>query len=138
MKLPDTIHAQRREHATDSRGLPVGSCGRRRRSTARARGAIVGRSSPMARASASARRTTLNATAGCNYEPTRARQSREQRPAMVIEGYAALYGVETVIGNEFREVIASGAFREAVSRDDVRAEFNHDPTSYSAASLLEP
>jgi HK97 family phage prohead protease len=44
----------------------------------------------------------------------------------VIRGYAALYDVETDLG-EFREVIRPGAFKAAVARDDVRALFNHDP-----------
>lgn len=46
---------------------------------------------------------------------------------MVLRGYAALYDTETVIGGMFREVIAPGAFSEAVGRDDVRALWNHDP-----------
>jgi hypothetical protein len=44
-----------------------------------------------------------------------------------IGGYAALYNVETVIGDWFRERIAPGAFDVAVTRDDVRALFNHNP-----------
>jgi HK97 family phage prohead protease len=47
--------------------------------------------------------------------------------AETIEGYAALYNIETTIAGLFREKIASGAFREAIQRDDVRALFNHDP-----------
>jgi HK97 family phage prohead protease len=44
-----------------------------------------------------------------------------------LSGYAALYDVETTIGGLFREVLAPGAFRSAVTRvDDVRALFNHD------------
>lgn len=43
-----------------------------------------------------------------------------------IGGYAARFNAETVIAGLFRERIAPGAFAEAVSRDDVRALFNHD------------
>jgi uncharacterized protein len=46
---------------------------------------------------------------------------------MKLAGYAARYNSPTVIGGQFEEVIAPGAFREAVGRDDVRALFNHDP-----------
>ena len=44
-----------------------------------------------------------------------------------IEGYGALYGVETVIGDYFREVIAPGAFSDTVQEDDIRVLFNHSP-----------
>lgn len=47
-----------------------------------------------------------------------------------LSGYAALFQKETVIGGlwGWREVIASGAFTEALERpDDVRALFNHNP-----------
>ena len=46
-----------------------------------------------------------------------------------IVGYAAVFNQETVIGRyfPFREVIAPGAFAEAIKTDDVRALFNHDP-----------
>jgi Escherichia/Staphylococcus phage prohead protease len=43
-----------------------------------------------------------------------------------ISGYAALFGVETVIAGLFRERIAPGAFRDTIARDDVRASFNHN------------
>lgn len=49
-------------------------------------------------------------------------------PREVIEGYAALYDVETQIGPDswgFREVLAKGCFDAAIGRDDVRALFNH-------------
>ena len=42
-------------------------------------------------------------------------------------GHAALFNSEAVIAGFFREVIAPGAFTEALKRkDDVRALFNHD------------
>jgi uncharacterized protein len=44
-----------------------------------------------------------------------------------LRGYAAVYGVETVIGGYFREQVLPNAFDEALARpDDVRAQFNHD------------
>lgn len=47
--------------------------------------------------------------------------------APVVRGYAAVFESETVIAGMFREVVAPGAFDQAVGRDDVRALFNHDP-----------
>jgi HK97 family phage prohead protease len=44
-----------------------------------------------------------------------------------LTGYAAVFNSETVIAGLFREVIKPGAFADAVSRDDVRALYNHDP-----------
>jgi len=45
----------------------------------------------------------------------------------VIEGYAAVFNEETVIGDWFREVIRPGAFKRAISeKQDVRALWNHD------------
>lgn len=44
-----------------------------------------------------------------------------------ISGYAAVFNEETVIAGVFREKIAPGAFSAAVTSDDVRALFNHDP-----------
>lgn len=47
-----------------------------------------------------------------------------------LEGYAAIFNEETVIGGTqygFREVIDPRAFSAAVNRDDVRALMNHDP-----------
>jgi HK97 family phage prohead protease len=46
--------------------------------------------------------------------------------AKTLSGYAAVFNQEAVIGGYFREVIMPGAFAGAVSRDDVRAQFNHD------------
>lgn len=43
-----------------------------------------------------------------------------------LSGYAALFGSVTEIAGLFKEQIAPGAFKDAVSRDDVRALFNHD------------
>lgn len=44
-----------------------------------------------------------------------------------LDGYAAVFNRETVIGDFFREVIEPGAFRAAIKDGDVRALFNHDP-----------
>lgn len=44
-----------------------------------------------------------------------------------IAGYGALYNQETIIGNNFRERIMPGAFRDlVVASADVRSLFNHD------------
>lgn len=46
---------------------------------------------------------------------------------VVVEGYAALYGVPADIAGEFREVITPGAFRSAIARkDDVTFNINHN------------
>lgn len=44
-----------------------------------------------------------------------------------LEGYAAVFRHETVIGEFFREKIAPGAFNAAIKDADVRGLFNHDP-----------
>jgi HK97 family phage prohead protease len=44
-----------------------------------------------------------------------------------LDGYAAVFSRETVIGDLFREVIEPGAFKDAVKDGDVRGLFNHDP-----------
>ncbi len=44
-----------------------------------------------------------------------------------IEGHGALFNVETVIGDYFREVILPGAFSDTVATDDIRVLFNHSP-----------
>lgn len=43
-----------------------------------------------------------------------------------VSGYAAVFNDETNIGGMFREVIAPGAFADAIGRDDVRFLINHD------------
>lgn len=52
---------------------------------------------------------------------------RAEGDVRTLEGYAAVFGVETVIGDFFREVIEAGAFRQAIKDADVRGLFNHDP-----------
>jgi hypothetical protein len=45
----------------------------------------------------------------------------------IIEGYAAVFGRETVIGNWFREQIVPGAFKRVLSEEpDVVAALNHN------------
>lgn len=53
----------------------------------------------------------------------------------VIEGYAAKFNTETVIGYyyQFREKILPGAFDDVLN-DDVRCLFNHDPNQILARS----
>lgn len=43
-----------------------------------------------------------------------------------VEGYAAVFNQEADIGGWFREVIAPGAFSDAIGRDDVVFLINHD------------
>lgn len=43
-----------------------------------------------------------------------------------VSGYAAVFGEEASIGGYFREVIAPGAFTDAIGRDDVVFLINHD------------
>lgn len=43
-----------------------------------------------------------------------------------VSGYAAVFNEEADIGGMFREVIAPGAFKDAVGRDDVVFLVNHD------------
>lgn len=64
----------------------------------------------------------------CVHEAVEMRQSEEGHATLT--GYAAVFEQEAVIGGSewgFREVIARGAFDDALGRDDVRALFNHNP-----------
>ena len=54
------------------------------------------------------------------------RAGTNDAPAKII-GHAAVFNMPAMIGDDFREQIAPGAFTEAITRDDVRALFNHDP-----------
>jgi len=53
--------------------------------------------------------------------------TRSEGEQVRLGGYASVFNTETVIAGLFREQIAPGAFAEAVTQDDVRALFNHDP-----------
>lgn len=55
--------------------------------------------------------------------PVEIRAAGDQK--ITVAGYAALFGSHTVIGDDYREVIARGAFAETIL-GDVRALFNHD------------
>lgn len=59
--------------------------------------------------------------------------TRDDGPAM-LEGYAAVFGQETVIAGLFREQIRAGAFADAIT-DDVRGLYNHDPSIVLARTL---
>lgn len=56
------------------------------------------------------------------------KRTEDDTDSSVIEGYAAKFNSETVIGfyYQFREIIEVGAFDD-VLKDDVRCLFNHDP-----------
>ena len=58
---------------------------------------------------------------------------------VAVEGYAAVFNQETVIGGQWREQIAQGAFRDAIGRDDVVFLVNHDglPLARSRSRTLE-
>lgn len=51
---------------------------------------------------------------------------REEDEGITVEGYAAVFDQETDIGGMFREKIESGAFSDAIGRDDVVFLINHD------------
>lgn len=57
------------------------------------------------------------------------RVARSDARATMISGYAAVWNSETEISGLFRETIASGAFRQALSDKsrDIRLLFNHSP-----------
>jgi HK97 family phage prohead protease len=52
-------------------------------------------------------------------------EARSEEGAGTLVGYAAVFNSPTEIGTWFTEVIAPGAFAEAIRNDDVRALFNH-------------
>jgi HK97 family phage prohead protease len=52
-------------------------------------------------------------------------EARNDEGARKIGGYGAVFNSETVIGGEFREKIAPGAFSKAIG-GDVRSFFNHN------------
>lgn len=51
---------------------------------------------------------------------------RVEADGIKVSGYAAVFNQETDIGGMFREVIAPGAFSDAIGRDDVVFLINHD------------
>ena len=70
-------------------------------------------------------------------------QSLEVREAsdgtVTVEGYAAVFNEETVIGGQWREAIAPGAFENAIGRDDVVFLINHAglPLARSRSGTLQ-
>lgn len=55
-----------------------------------------------------------------------AAEIRAEGDEIRVAGYAAVFNQETDIGGYFREVIAPGAFDDAIGRDDVVFLINHD------------
>ncbi len=51
---------------------------------------------------------------------------RADSDGIKVSGYAAVFGEEADIGGMFREVIDQGAFKKAITRDDVVFLINHD------------
>ena len=68
----------------------------------------------------SAEAHTIQRTAVSNFEV------RSTDAGAVVSGYAAVYESKTRIGNAFNEIIARGAFDEALETADCRALFNHN------------
>jgi HK97 family phage prohead protease len=52
-------------------------------------------------------------------------QIRADETGVKVDGYAAVFGEETMIGDWFREKIERGAFTDAIGRDDVVFLINH-------------
>ena len=79
------------------------------------------------------------------------KDKREARPAqqlevreaqdgtVTVEGYAAVFNEETIIGGQWREQIAPGAFTNAIGRDDVVFLINHAglPLARSRSGTLQ-
>lgn len=53
-------------------------------------------------------------------------RAEEKDGKMSVGGYAAVFEVETVIYDLFREKIARGAFADSIKNDDVRALWSHN------------
>lgn len=64
---------------------------------------------------------------------------RADDDGVLVEGYAAVFNQATSIGSYFREVIAPGAFSEAIGRDDVVFLINHEglPLARTRSGTLE-
>lgn len=67
-----------------------------------------------------------------------AAEIRSEDDSIRVSGYAAVFNQETDINGYFREVIAPGAFRDAIGRDDVVFLINHDglPLARSRSDTL--
>lgn len=55
-----------------------------------------------------------------------AAEVRADGEVIKVSGYAAVFNQETDIGGYYREVIAPGAFKDAIGRDDVVFLINHE------------
>lgn len=55
-----------------------------------------------------------------------AAEIRQEETGIRVAGYAAVFNQEAQIGSWFREVIAPGAFAQAIGRDDVVFLINHE------------
>lgn len=64
---------------------------------------------------------------------------RADSEGLTVEGYAAVFNEEADIGGMFREIIAPGAFKDAIGRDDVVFLINHDglPLARTRSGTLE-
>ena len=61
------------------------------------------------------------------FRPARKVEVREGHDGSIkVAGYAAVFNEETTIGGQFREMIAPGAFTNAIGRDDVVFLINHE------------
>ena len=54
-----------------------------------------------------------------------------------LEGHAAVFNEEADIAGLFLERVAPGAFAESITKDDVRALFNHDPNFVLGRSIAK-
>ncbi|WP_371814445.1 HK97 family phage prohead protease [Agrobacterium sp. CGMCC 11546] len=54
-------------------------------------------------------------------------ETRADGEKMTVAGYAAVFGQETDIAEEFIEVIEPGAFRRSINGEDVLALYQHNP-----------
>jgi len=64
---------------------------------------------------------------------------RAEDDAVTVEGYAAVFDEDTVIGGQWMERIAPGAFTNALGRDDVTFLINHEglPLARTRSGTLE-
>ena len=64
---------------------------------------------------------------------------RAEDDAVTVEGYAAVFDEDTVIGGQWMERISPGAFTNAIGRDDVTFLINHEglPLARTRSGTLE-
>lgn len=68
----------------------------------------------------------------------RAAGDEEKKKLPMIRGHAAVFGVLSEVMWGFREVIAPGAFTQAIVEDDVRCLFNHNPDHVLGRNRAKP